>query len=140
MKNATQHIKHIAALLTLAAASTSVFAQSADYRRGYDDGYAAAQRDAREDGGRGDRGRDRSYLQILEAAYYGPDGSCNARRGVRAEVEENRGVVAASDKLCGDPDVGARKTLRIVYRCGDDAPQRLVVRQYEKARLSCRRG
>ena len=41
MRIAKQQMMRIATVLAFTAASTSAFAQSADYRRGYDDGYAA---------------------------------------------------------------------------------------------------
>jgi hypothetical protein len=134
MRIAAPHIKRIAAVLALTAASTSVFAQNADYRRGYDDGYAAGQRAARDHRG------DRNYLQIVEAQYYARRGSCDARKAVRAAIEHDRGSVAATDKLCGNPQAGAKKSLRVVYRCGDGAPVRTVTPQYETLRMSCRRS
>lgn len=132
MRIAKQHIMRIAAVLALTAATSSAFAQSADYRRGYEDGYAAGQRDAR-----GGPGRDR--LRILEAEYGVRGSTCDARRSVRNAVERNRGAVVANDKLCGDAAPGKVKRLQVVYRCSDDEPQRAVVRQGDTLRLSCRR-
>jgi hypothetical protein len=90
----------------LTAASASAFAQSAEYRRGYDDGYAAGQRDA--------------------------------RRAVRDEIERNNGNVRAGNQLCGDPARGEVKRLRIVYRCDDSEAVRVIARENETVRLSCR--
>lgn len=125
-----QHIMRIAAVLALTAASTSVFAQSADYRRGYEDGYAAAL-----DG----RGPGRGGLHIVEANYGVRGSVCNARRSVRDQVELNRGVVVANDRLCGDSAPGKVKRLQIVYRCDGSEPLRVVARQGDSLRLSCRR-
>ena len=125
----------IAAVLALTAAAGSAFAQSADYRRGYEDGYAAGQRDDRDDRG----GSDRGSLRILEADYGVRGSSCNARRSVRDAVERNRGVVVANDKLCGDSAPGKVKRLQVVYRCGDSEPVRATARQGDTLRLSCRR-
>ena len=134
MNTAKQTILRIGVVLALTAASTSAFAQSAEYRRGYDDGYAAGQRDA--DGrGPGDRNR----LRIVEADYGVRGATCDARRSVRETIEGNRGVVVATDKLCGNPAPGKVKRLRVVYRCGDNEPLRIVTPQYETLRLSCRR-
>ena len=128
-------VMRIAAILALTAASASVFAQSADYRRGYDDGYAAGQRDAR-----GDRGPHRGGPRVfIEDAEYGANGAaCDARRAVRAEIERNHGSVLAGNQLCGDPARGEPKRLRIVYRCGDSEAVRVIARENETLRLSCR--
>ena len=120
----------IAAILALSAATTSAFAQSAEYRRGYDDGYAAGLREANGRGGR----------VFVEDAEYGTHfASCDARRAVRYQVERNRGTVRADNQLCGDPAHGEPKRLRIVYRCGDSEAVRVVAREDETVRLSCRR-
>jgi hypothetical protein len=124
----------IAAILALSAAATSAFAQSAEYRRGYDDGYNAALRETR---GGGER---RDWRIFVEDAEYGTHfASCDARRAVRDSVERNRGAVLASNQLCGDPARGEPKRLRIVYRCGDSDAVRVVARENETVRLSCRR-
>ncbi|MGJ9419045.1 hypothetical protein ACHAC9_14930 [Massilia sp. CMS3.1] len=136
MRIAKQQIMRIAAVLAFTAASTSAFAQSADYRRGYDDGYAAGQAAARDDRG---GGSDRNRLRILEADYGVRGSTCDARRSVRDGVERNRGAVVANDQLCGDSAPGKVKRLSVVYRCGDSEPLRVVARQGETLRLSCRR-
>ena len=138
MNIAHRHIARIAAVLALAAASTGAFAQSAEYRRGCDVGYATGQRDARNgpDGAGGSMSWGR--LHIEEAEYGVRDASCNARRSVRDQVERNRGFVTANDQLCGDPAPNQQKRLRVVYRCGDSAPARAYARQGERLRLSCR--
>jgi hypothetical protein len=125
----------IAAILALSAATTSAFAQSAEYRRGYDDGYAAGLREA--GGGRGDG---RGWRVFVEDAEYGTHfASCDARRAVRHQLERNRGAVRADNQLCGDPAHGEPKRLRIVYRCGDSEAVRVVARENETVQLSCRR-
>ena len=125
----------IAAILALTAASASAFAQSAEYRRGYDDGYAAGQRDAR-----GDRGSYRGWgCVFIEDAEYGARGAtCDARRAVRNEIERNHGNVRAGNQLCGDPARGEYKRLRVVYRCGDSEAVRVIARENEVLRLGCR--
>jgi hypothetical protein len=132
-----QHIMRFAAVLALTAASTSAFAQSAEYRRGYDDGFAAGQRAAREDGG--GRGYGRNRLHIEEAVYGARGAMCDARQAVRQEVERGGATITASNRLCGDPIRNVEKRLTIVYRCGDDEPSRVVARENETLRLSCRR-
>jgi hypothetical protein len=142
MKIAHRHIMRIATVLALTAASTGAFAQSAEYRRGYDEGYAAGQRDARGDhGDRGGPGGPMTWgrLHIDEAEYGVRDATCNARRGVRDQLERNRGNVEVNNQLCGDPAPGEQKRLRLVYRCGDSAPARAFAREGERLRLNCRR-
>lgn len=130
-----QHFMRIAAVLAMTAASTSAFAQSAEYRRGYDDGFEAGLRAA--EGDRGGQGR--NYLRIVEANYGVRGMTCDARRGVREALERNRGLVVANDRLCGDAAPGQVKRLRVVYRCGDSEPLRIDTRQGDTLRLSCRR-
>jgi hypothetical protein len=134
----TRPLLRIAAILALSAATTSAFAQSAEYRRGYDDGYAAGLREA--GGGRDGRGEGRNWRVFIEDAEYGTHfASCDARRAVRSQVERNRGTVRADNQLCGDPARGEPKRLRIVYRCGDREAVRVVARENETVQLSCRR-
>jgi len=135
MRYAHRHIMRITAVLALTAATTSAFAQSGEYRRGYEDGFAAGQR-AAHDG----RGGPRAWSRVhVEEAEYGVRGAmCDARQAVRDAVERNGGVVTAGNQLCGDPANGAEKRLRIVYRCGDSEAVRVIGREHETLRLSCR--
>lgn len=136
MRLAQQHIVRLAAVLALSAASTAAFAQSAEYRRGYDDGFAAGQRASQ-----GGPGPGRGWQRIhVEDAEYGVRGAmCDARQAVRNALERNGGAVTANNGLCGDPARGAQKRLSIVYRCGDSEPVRVFAREEETLRLSCRR-
>jgi hypothetical protein len=136
MRLAHQPIVRIAAILALATASTSAFAQSAEYRRGYEEGYAAGLRAAGDGGG---RGSGRGGVRV-ESAEYGARGAmCDARRAVRQEAERNGGAVVAGNHLCGDPAYNVEKRLSVVYRCGDDAPVRVIARENETLHLGCRR-
>ncbi|MGJ7916024.1 hypothetical protein ACI48D_11160 [Massilia sp. LXY-6] len=136
MKVAHRNIIRIVTVLALTAASTSAFAQSAEYRRGYDEGYAAGLRAAGEGRG-GNSGWGRLHI---EEAEYGARGSmCDARRGVRDEIERSGGGVVAHNQLCGDPAPGEQKRLRIIYRCGDSEPVRAFAREGETLRLRCPR-
>jgi aldehyde:ferredoxin oxidoreductase len=130
-----QAIVRIAAILAFTAVSTSTFAQSNEYRRGYADGFAAGQRATYEE-----RGRHRDWrVHIDEAEYGARGGMCDAREAVRDQVQRNDGAVHADNQLCGDPARGTEKHLRIIYRCGDSEPLRAVAREHETVRLSCRR-
>lgn len=137
MNFTTPSMKQLVAVLALTVASTSAFAQSAEYRRGYDDGYAAAQRDGR--GDRGDRGRWNGGLRIEEAEYGTRNASCDARRAVRDAIERNGDSVQVGNHLCGDPAYNAQKRLTVVYRCGNSESLRVTAREGETLRLGCRR-
>lgn len=145
MRLAERTIVRLAAMLALVAAagaaSTPAFAQSADYRRGYEDGFAAGQRAAHDDRGRDDRGRGPGWGRLrIEEAYYGARGAmCDARRAVRYEAERNDGAVRAGNHLCGDPIPNVQKRLSIVYRCGGDQPVRVQAREDDTLRLVCYR-
>jgi hypothetical protein len=137
MNIAHKNIIRLAAVLALTAASTSAFAQSAEYRRGYDEGYAAGQRDARDDrGGNSPWGR----LHIEQAEYGARSATCDARREVREQAMRNRANIEVNHQLCGDPAPGEQKRLRLVYRCGDSASARAIAREGERLRLNCRGG
>ncbi|MBA4094832.1 MAG: hypothetical protein C0489_12210, partial [Candidatus Accumulibacter sp.] len=136
MKAAHHTILRVAAVLAMSAASASVFAHSADYRRGYDDGYAAGLRAAGQED-RGGRGWGRLHI---DRAEYGARGAmCDARRAVRYEAERNGGAVRADNGLCGDPAIGVGKRLTVVYRCGGDQPQQATARENDTLHLNCRR-
>lgn len=141
MNIAYRNIIRVAAVLALAAASASTFAQSGEYRRGYEggygEGYAERMQGPRDD--RYDRGGryGRGWVQIEEAEYGLRGANCDARRGARREIERT-GVVVAHNDLCGDPARGQQKRLRIIYRCGDSEPMRAFAREGETLRLRCR--
>jgi hypothetical protein len=132
-----QTIMRTAAILVLAGASASTFAQSGEYRRGYEEGFAAGQRAALDN--RGERG---GWGRVhIEEAEYGVRGGpmCDASDAVRREVERNDGVVHVGNQLCGDPIPHQRKQLRVVYRCRDTAPARAFATEGETLKLTCRR-
>ncbi|WP_323140318.1 hypothetical protein [Massilia phyllosphaerae] len=137
MKFAKPTIMRIAAALALTAAATSSFAQSQEARRGFDAGYEAGQRDAQYDRG-GPRGPRWDRVRILEAEYGARGRMCDARRAVQRDVVRNRGAIQVDNGLCGDPAGGIPKRLRVVYRCHDTAPGRVVAREGETLRLTCR--
>jgi hypothetical protein len=134
MKNARQHLIRVGTVLALIGASSAAFSQSAEYRRGYDDGYAAGQRAAQDDGRRPGRVR----VHIDAAEYGGRGGSCDPSYRVSKEIERT-GAVVARNELCGDPAPGEQKRLRIVYRCGDGEQMRAFAREGEALRPRCRR-
>jgi hypothetical protein len=135
MKIPAQHIMRIAAVLAFTASSASAMAQ--DYRQdeGYNDGHRYAMQD------RGERRGPPGWARVrVEEASYGARGArCDARRSVRYAVERNRGEIRVNNELCGDPARGAQKRLSVVYSCGHGEPVRIVAREGETLRLSCRR-
>jgi hypothetical protein len=134
MNNAHRNIMRIATVLALTAASTSAFAQSAEYRRGYDAGYAAGQRAAQNDGRRPARLR----VSVQEAEYGAHGRSCDPVSRVSKEIHRT-GEVVVRNELCGDPAPGEEKRLRIVYRCGNGEPMRAVAHEGETLRPRCGR-
>ncbi|MGB9108289.1 MAG: hypothetical protein WCC39_06345 [Telluria sp.] len=134
MNNVHRNIMRFAAVLALTAATTSAFAQSAEYRRGYDDGFAAGQRAARNDG----RSPARLRVRIDKAEYGARGGSCDPTFHVSKEIERTGGAVV-SNEMCGDPAPGEPKRLRIVYRCGNSEPMRAVAREGETLHPRCGR-
>lgn len=135
MKLARPTILRIVAALALTAAATSSFAQEGG-RRAFDAGYEAGQRDAH--GDRGPHGPRWDRVRILEAEYGARGRMCDARRAVQREVVRNNGVIHVDNNLCGDPAGGMPKRLRVVYRCVDTASARVVARENETLRLTCR--
>ena len=131
------------AIATLLAPLSDAAAQSAEYRRGYDEGYRAGM-DAARGGNMGgpegmERGGGRRRIIIEDAVYGDRDGSCDARPAVQAMVERQRDpLVRADNRLCGDPAPRRGKTLEITYRCGDGRMLRTAIREDTQAVLSCR--
>jgi len=138
MKIATQHIMRIAAVLALTVSAGTAIAQE---RRGYDDNERVV---VVERGDRADRDERRgppgwARVRVEEARYGARRSTCDARRSVRDQVERNRGAIRVDNNLCGDPARGAQKRLSVTYRCGGGESVRVVARENETLRLSCRR-
>ena len=112
--------------VVLTMASTSAFAQSREWQRGYDagfrDGFAAGQNAGSggvppfqpPPGNRPQPGR-----LVIDDAQFGIRGAtCDARWAVQSAVDRhgpNR--IYASTQLCGDPAPNRAKTLWVTYRC-----------------------
>lgn len=133
------------AVIMLAAPSGAALAQSAEYRRGYDEGYRAGMDAARSGegregrGGRGQGEGGRRRIIIEDAVYGDRDGSCDARPAVQAMVDRQRDpLIRADNRLCGDPAPRRGKSLEITYRCGDGRMLRTALREDTQAVLTCR--
>lgn len=131
------------AAIMLAAPTSAVQAQSAEFRRGYDEGYRAGMDAARGGEGRGDRGPGegggRRRIIIEDAVYGDRDGVCDARPAVQAMVDRQRDpLIRADNRLCGDPAPRRGKSLEITYRCGNGRMLRTSLREDTQAVLTCR--
>lgn len=134
------------AVIALLAPLGAAQAQSAEYRRGYDDGYRAGMETSRGDNMHGPGRRDsggggggRNRIIIEDAAYGDRDGVCDARPAVQAMVERQREpLVRADNRLCGDPAPRRAKALEITYRCGNGPMLRTALREDTQAVLTCR--
>ncbi|MBL8631201.1 MAG: hypothetical protein JNM81_16325 [Rhodospirillaceae bacterium] len=88
------------------------------------------------------RGRDRDRKQrmvIEDAQYESVNGKrIDANRYVRDECHgENNCDVKASNKIFGDPDVGARKDLVVRYRCGKGPSRTMRVPEKSERDIKC---
>lgn len=124
------------AFLALGALSASAFAESAEYRRGYDQGY----RDGIEAQGRQQhKGESGARIIIEEASYGTRDASCDLRDQFQQMVGHSRSIsIAANNELCGDPAPNQVKRLEVRYRCGDAAELRERAREGGSVTLNCR--
>lgn len=145
-------LKLIAAA-TLCAASVSVWAQSPEYRRGYDDGFRAGQQSQQQPGGypqggypQGgfppsgfDRGNRGPRIEILDARYGRGNRACDARGSVQAIVDQQGGApFEVNNNLCGDPAPNQPKALDVTYRCGGSGPVRVSASETQGMRIACR--
>lgn len=127
-------------LAALCAISGQALAQSAEYRRGYDQGYRAGveaeRRQRQEEFSRQGHGARIS----IDEAYYGAGGNtCDARNQVQQEADRQPNPsIRASNDLCGDPAQGTVKVLRITYRCGDSRQIRVQTQEGSAVTLNCR--
>lgn len=137
------HIKFISkgvlcvlGLITVGAMSTSAIAQSAEYRRGYDQGY----RDGIDAQDRPGQQEGAAARIIIEQARYGTrDAACDIREKVQQAVGRQRNIsITANNSLCDDPAPNRVKQLVIRYHCDDGPTLRVQAREGSTATLSCR--
>lgn len=122
--------------ITLGALSASAFAQSNEYRRGYDQGY----RDGIEaQAQQGQPGGPPGRIIIDDATYGTRDAACNVRDVIQQAVGRRRNIsITANNELCGDPAPKQRKWLDIRYRCGDGPVANARTREGGTVTLNCR--
>ena len=132
--------------VVLTMASTSAFAQSREWQRGYDagfrDGFAAGQNAGSggvppfqpPPGNRPQPGR-----LVIDDEQFGIRGAtCDARWAVQSAVDRhgpNR--IYASNQLCGDPAPNRAKTLWVTYRCENRRPVSVSAPEGRWLNLNC---
>ena len=125
----------VLAFVMLGLLSAPAFSQSAEYRRGYDQGYRDGAEAATAQAQPGGMGR----IIIVEAIYGTRGASCNALDAIQQSSGRRRHLeVRANNDLCGDPAPKQPKRLAITYRCGDGPEQRVVGREGSVVVMSCR--
>ncbi|MES2535897.1 MAG: hypothetical protein V4632_08500 [Pseudomonadota bacterium] len=146
-RSSTKKTLCLLSFAVLGAMSASAFSQSAEFGRGYEqgyrDGYAAQQQGSRYEqdkkyqrGGQGQRG---GRLVILEAFYGLQGATCDAREAMQRNAESQRQLnVTVNNQLCGDPAVGRTKQFFVTYQCGNNRAQRQVKNEGDTLSLSCR--
>ena len=138
--NSPAPLKQAFSVLVLASLGTlagSALAQTADYRRGYDQGYRDAMEASREQRGPSEPMRGR--MMVLDAKYGFHGDVCDAHHAVQEIVGMRRHVdIRANNDLCGDPASGRIKRLTIVYRCGEGPEQRAAGAEGTVVSMGCR--
>jgi hypothetical protein len=133
----SKQVFSVLALAALGVLAGSVSAQTADYRRGYDQGYRDAMEASRAQPG--PTGPARGHMTVLDAKYGFRGDVCDALQAVQQIASMRRHVdVRANNDLCGDPASGRIKRLTIVYRCGDGPEQRVAGAEGSVLVMSCR--
>jgi hypothetical protein len=135
IKSVRKTILYAFGIAAIGAVSASAFAQSTEYRRGYDQGY----RDGAE--AQSQQGQPaRAARIVVDQAIYGTRGAqCDAREKVQQAIGWRRNVaITANNELCGDPAPGRQKRLDIKYRCGDGPALAAQTREGSSVTLNCR--
>lgn len=138
----SKNILCVLGLLAASAMSIPAFAESTEFRRGYEQGY----RDGTEarDYQRPQRGTARK-ITIDQARYGTRNASCNPRDKLQKAVDKARNSddrrhgfsVVANNQLCGDPAPNTLKQLDLSYRCDSGPVQRTQTREGDSVTLRC---
>ncbi|MES2934262.1 MAG: hypothetical protein V4805_12340 [Pseudomonadota bacterium] len=134
--SAVRRALFLVASMAIGAMSGAAFAQSSEYRRGYDQGYRdGVEAQSNQEQSSGSRGR----IVIDDANYGTRRDACDAREAIERAAGWRRHVtITADNSLCGDPAPDRPKRLEVRYHCGRDAPQRAEAREGSVLSLSCR--
>ena len=141
---ASRGVLYAIGLITLSALSVPAFADSTEYRRGYDQGYRDGVENHDSQGQqRGSMGR----IDIERARYGTRNASCNPEAKLQKAVSRSqqgndwrrRSIsIAANNHLCGDPAPNHTKQLDVSYRCGNGSMLRAQAREGNNITLNCR--
>ena len=141
-KFASARVAGLVAVLALGAVSSTAFAQSREWQRGYDqgfrDGVASVQGGGVPPFQPPPPGWQTGRLIIQEAVFGVRGGTCDARPAVQSIVDRhgpNR--VYASTQLCGDPAPNRAKTLWLTYSCDGRRPTSVSAPEGRWLNLSC---
>ena len=136
LKFAGQGVRCALAFMVLGPMSLSAFAQSAEYRRGYDEGYRAGY----EAQNRNDQhGQFAERIFIEEATYGTRNEKCSPRDALQRAIGGHHSIsIVVNNELCGDPAPNRPKRLEIVYRCGNAAAMRARAEEGATITLNCR--
>lgn len=133
-------VKQIFSALSFAAlalVASSAWSQSAEYRRGYDQGY----RDGNAAAGSQAQYPNTAGQITISSALYGVRGArCDARDSVQALASGRRRVdVKVDNALCGDPAPNqANKQMTVAYTCGNGAERRVSGPEGSVLAITCR--
>ena len=133
-------LKRVVSVLSLAAfamTAGSAFSQSAEYRRGYDQGY----RDGAAATATQPQYPNAAPGITISSALYGVRGArCDARESVQALTEGRRRIeVKVDNGLCGDPAPNqSGKQMTVSYSCGDGSERRVSGPEGSMLAISCR--
>lgn len=108
----------------LAFWGVQALAESSDYRngyrQGYDDGYQAGLRASGGGAGTSSRSSGPARIRIYTAMYGTDEKQCDASRYVIPKANgRSSASLPVTNQMCGDPHPGERKSLRVVYSCGE---------------------
>jgi len=137
LQSPLKQILSVLSFAVLATAAGSAMSQSAEYRRGYDQGY----RDGAAASGAQVQYPNASGQITITSALYGVRGArCDARDSVQALMTGRRRVdVKVDNALCGDPAPNqANKQMTVAYSCGNGAERRVSGPEGSTLAITCR--
>ena len=131
-----KHALSALVLATLGITAGSAFAQSTEYRRGYDQGY----RDGVEaTNAQAQPAPTMGRISIVDAQYGTREARCDAGPAIQQIASRRRTIdVTVNNNLCGDPAPNRTKRLSVTFRCGDGPEQRVSGPEGRVLAISCR--
>ena len=132
-----KRIFSVLSFAALAMVAGSALSQSAEFRRGYDQGY----RDGSEAANAQIQNPNAPVQIRISGALYGVRGArCDARESVQALASGRRRVdVKVDNALCGDPAPNqANKQMTVTYDCGNGSERRVSGPEGSVLAITCR--